>query len=734
VAVKVGQTAHAVAVYGSVINPGVRAIAGGLIGVVGDAEDPTALVYSGHAKPPGIGTILTSGPTTLLPVGLISRVTQVSHQHGRMIVTVVSVPVTDAVPQLSFVGSLQLEPTRGAIQGAGSAVPAQAASLRRAHAANACGIAASSSLLQVGAHLDRVELREAFAGAFPPQLKLTLAVRTKETLGLGLLSAGLNCSWTLAEIGPFYTVIPVAGVPIPVYATLPLNVKLSLTGSVQPGSINVASTTVAHVAAGLDENAASLSEQGTNVWSAGPSVSGSVSLAATIGVQAGIGIAKAANLHVEAAFGPEFDASTGHGCDLQIDLGSLSASAQILDHSLNTPSFTPFKIPLWSGCSSSGGGGGKEGGGKEEGPPKKEGPPKEEGPSGASSIAAGWSHTCALVAGGGVACWGYNLHGELGDGTTTQRLTPVRVSGITDATAVSAGNIQTCALLSGGSVDCWGANDAGQLGDGTETQRLTPVPVLGITSATAISAGSDYTCALLSGGSVDCWGLNDEGQLGDGGWGTTAHSLVPVPVSNITSATAISAGAAHACAVVAGGGVECWGANSGGVLGDGTTTASEYPVPVTGVTDATAVSAGEAQTCALLSGGSVDCWGGNVFGELGDGTTMERPTAVPVSGVTNATAISAGHIHTCALLSGGSVDCWGANYVGELGDGTTTERLAPVPVSNITNAAAISAGVYQSCAVLSVGSVECWGSNSYGELGDGTTQERLTPVPVIEIP
>lgn len=362
VTVVAGRATRVVAAYGSVINPGVRSVPGGLLGVSGNADDPHALVLSGRSRPPGVGTILTSGPTALLPVGLISKVTRTAHQHGRLVVSLTSVPITDAVPELSFQGSLQLKPAHGAAQEAGSAVPAQAASVPRAHSASACGISASSSLLRFGAHLDSVELREALLGAWPPQLKLTLAVRTTETLGLGLLSVGLNCSWTLAEIGPFDEAIPVGPLLIPVYATLPLTVKLSLNGSVQAGSINVASTTVAHVAAGFDENAASLSEQGSNIWSTGPSVSGSASLAATIGVQAGIGIAKAGNLHVEAAFGPEFDASTGQGCNLHIDLGSLSAGTEVFGQSLNTPAFTPFKIPLWSGCKPTGGGGGSGGG------------------------------------------------------------------------------------------------------------------------------------------------------------------------------------------------------------------------------------------------------------------------------------------------------------------------------------------------------------------------------------
>jgi hypothetical protein len=367
VTIAAGRAAQAVAAYAAVVNPGVRSLPGGLLGISGSADGPSALVLSSHSTPPSVGTILTSGPTALLPAGLISKVTRTVRQHGRLVVSLTSVPITDAVPELSFSGALQLTPAHGAAREAGTSIPAQAASAPHAHRASACGVSASSSLLHFGAHLDSVELRQAFLGAWPPQVKMTLAVRTTETLGLGVLSGGFNCSWTLAEIGPFDAAIPIGPLLIPVYATLPLKAKLSLNGSVQAGSINVASTTVAHVAAGFNETAASLSEQGSNVWSTGPSISGSASLSATIGVQAGVGIAKAGNVHVEAAFGPEFDASTGHGCDLHIDLGSLSAGADVFGHSLDTPAFTPFKIPLWSGCQPAGGGGGASGGGSGSG-------------------------------------------------------------------------------------------------------------------------------------------------------------------------------------------------------------------------------------------------------------------------------------------------------------------------------------------------------------------------------
>ena len=241
------------------------------------------------------------------------------------------------------------------------------------------------------------------------------------------------------------------------------------------------------------------------------------------------------------------------------------------------------------------------------------------GLSGVMAIAAAPDHACALLGSGAAYCWGSNFYGALG--TSVKGATayaPVKVEGLAGAVAIATGHTHTCAALADGSARCWGANRHGQLGDGTKTDRAMPAAVRDLAGVVELALGdatevpvearllSGHSCARLRDESVWCWGENRFGQLGDG---TRADRAAPVKVAGIEGARAVAAGTGFTCALHGEGTVACWGSNMYGQLGDGTSTTRARPAKVNGITAATAIAARGLHACALLQDGSVWCWG-----------------------------------------------------------------------------------------------------------------------------
>jgi alpha-tubulin suppressor-like RCC1 family protein len=413
--------------------------------------------------------------------------------------------------------------------------------------------------------------------------------------------------------------------------------------------------------------------------------------------------------------------------------------------------------------------------------------------SGAKSLVSDRVGYCALLSSGGLDCWGGDVKGAVGAGTNNGSDIPVAVMGVggsgtlNGVASVSAGAGTYCAVLTSGGLVCWGNGTYGILGDGTTSNSDSPVTVQGVGGTGALTGVKSVTitggsvgfsassaCAVLTSGGVDCWGRNLVGSLGNG---TLTDSLVPVAVqgvrgtgtlSGVTSVVGEFAGSY--CAVLTAGGVDCWGENGGGQLGNGglpgpypcaETACWTTPVAVLGVHGAGTLSGvanlagGPGSYCALLTAGGVDCWGGGAYGELGDGTNGASAVPVAVAAVAGTGTLSGvSSMGTdfggsyCAVLTSTSVDCWGDNRVGGLGDGTmagpescltTFGRIPcstrPVAVhafvgsgllSNVQSVA--SDGSHSYCVLLTSGGIDCWGDNSQGKLGNGSTSASDIPV------
>ena len=330
-------------------------------------------------------------------------------------------------------------------------------------------------------------------------------------------------------------------------------------------------------------------------------------------------------------------------------------------------------------------------------------------------MALGRGHTCAILEDDTLRCWGSNDLGRLGHGDTTTRgdgagemgsaLPITELGGSGKVSAVAAGETHSCALLSGGRVKCWGNNSSGQLGIGSTTARggatgemgdnLAAVDLGPGRTAKKVAVGVSHSCAVLDPDTLKCWGKNDRGQLGRGdvdARGDEASEmsmLTPIDLGPDVVVLDVAAGAVHTCALLKGGQIKCWGGNDLGQLGLGNTAdrgdePGEMGTALAAVNlgrDAVALTSGFNHTCALLDNRTVKCWGGNGLGQLGQGDTTHRGDAENELGIqllavnlgTGRTvrAVSAGWAHSCALLDDGSIRCWGNNASGQLGVGNT---------------------------------------------------------------
>ena len=400
--------------------------------------------------------------------------------------------------------------------------------------------------------------------------------------------------------------------------------------------------------------------------------------------------------------------------------------------------------------------------------------------SGAASVTSDGGGYCALLTSGGVDCWGEHesdvpvpLAAVGGNGT---------LAGVASVTSDVSGSY--CALLTAGGVDCWGAGGNGELGNGADVSSSSPVAVLGVGGTGTLSGVANLTggyedyCAVLTSGGVDCWGFDAQGELGSGEETPEecSYSCSKSPVSVVgVGGTGTLSGVARVastgddgiagsfCALFATGGVACWGwgASFNGEAG-GTVAPVAMPGPAyVGSLSEVAILVGSGTNtgatgsyCAVLTTSGVNCWGWNQLGALGNGTSetavhnpAEAPTVVVGIGGTGAlsgvSSVTDGIDSYCALLTSGGVDCWGLNNNGNLGSGITEGpdacnngpcSTAPAAVlgvggtGTLSGATSVLSAGSSYCAILASGGVDCWGRNESGELGDGTSTASDVPV------
>jgi alpha-tubulin suppressor-like RCC1 family protein len=398
------------------------------------------------------------------------------------------------------------------------------------------------------------------------------------------------------------------------------------------------------------------------------------------------------------------------------------------------------------------------------GPAAAEAPP-EAALTGIRRVTVGLEHSCALMANAQVRCWGGGSYGKLGNGAFDRALTPVTVVAVsgsgplTNVTQVAAGYNHTCALLASRQVRCWGFNDGGQLGNNTGYSSFaTPQVVLNdagnrpLKNVIAIAVGGDTSCALLATHQVRCWGANGSGQAGTG---LPGNAQLPKLVRNpagtgpLQNVTQISVGWSTTCARLSNGQVRCWGYNNHGQVGDGTTGTDRRrprvvrsvsgPGALTGVKQ---VAVGETVACALLNSGQVRCWGQGDDGGLGNGGLVDRNRPVrvalgPGQLLTGVTQIQAGYSSACARLGNGRVRCWGRGLRGEMGNGDFVEdNPRPVLVLNSAGTAPLTGitdlhyGESTGCVRLANGQARCWGLGMSAQLGNGIEADSASTVTV----
>ena len=367
-------------------------------------------------------------------------------------------------------------------------------------------------------------------------------------------------------------------------------------------------------------------------------------------------------------------------------------------------------------------------------------------------VKAGDFFTAGIKNDGTLWLFGENESGQLGDGTSTNRSSPIQVIGGGNTWAeISPQGSSMYALKSNGTLWVWGDNTNGKLGNNSTNNISSPVQIyntnkwtevggsLAVLSTVPVVPPPSPTPTTIPGpipsstptpteSKLFLWGDNGYGQLGN-----NASVIVNSPIQTIALGTSwiyASCGGSHAGAIKNDGTLWMWGLNSSGQLGRNTSNVSSPVQTISFGSNWSVLSCGANSTAAIKSNGTLWMWGDNKYGGLGTEDTVNRSSPVETIALgTNWQNVSCGFFHTAGIKSDGTLWLWGYNFAGQLGDNTEDPKSSPVQTITFgTNWQSVSCGGYFTAAVKTDGTLWSWGRNFDGQLGNNANSDCSSPV------